>query len=63
MSAEGGVDVIAYRDERGFEPLLFKVWVKSAEGFWGPQVSALCNKVDSEEFGLVVSLSCFAKQA
>lgn len=67
VSAPGpdrGIDIIAHRDELGFEPPLVKVQVKSSEGSIGePDVSALYGKVDEKEFGLLVSLGSFTRQA
>lgn len=59
-----GVDIIAHKDELGFEPPIIKVQVKSTEGSVGdPIVSALYGKVGSDEFGLVVTLGTFTPQA
>jgi len=59
-----GVDIIAHRDELGFEPPIIKVQVKSSEGNVGdPAVSALYGKVGAAEFGLVVALGSFTPQA
>jgi restriction system protein len=59
-----GVDIIAHKDELGFEPPIIKVQVKSSEGKTGdPDVSALYGKVGSGEFGLVVALGTFSPQA
>src|SRR5205814_2842337 len=45
---DGGVDIIAHRDELGFEPPIIKVQVKSTDGSIGdPIVSALYGKVSS----------------
>ena len=53
---DGGVDIIAHKDELGFEPPVIKVQVKSTEGSVSePTVSQLNGKVDRLEFGLVVS--------
>lgn len=61
---DGGIDIIAHRDELGFEPPIIKVQVKSTESSVGdPVVSALYGKVDSTEFGLLVTLGAFTKQA
>lgn len=61
---DGGIDIIAHRDELGFEPPIIKVQVKSTEGSIGdPVVSALYGKVDTKEFGLLVSLGTFTAQA
>lgn len=61
---DGGVDIIAHKDELGFEPPIIKVQVKSVESSIGdPVVSALYGKVDSKEFGLLVTLGTFTNQA
>lgn len=61
---DGGVDIIAHKDELGFEPPIIKVQVKSAEGTIGdPTVSALYGKVASSEFGLLVTIGTFTNQA
>jgi restriction system protein len=62
---DGGVDILASRDELGAEPPLIKVQVKSSDSKTGdPEVSALAGKVKPpHEFGLVVSLSGFSPQA
>jgi len=61
---DGGVDIIAHKDELGFEPPIVKVQVKSVEGSTGePQVSGLYGKVDKGEFGLFVTLGTFTNQA
>ena len=67
ISAAGtdrGIDIIAHRDELGFEPPLVKVQVKSSEGSIGePVVSALYGKVGDKEFGLLVTLGSLSRQA
>jgi len=61
---DGGIDIIAHRDELGFEPPIVKVQVKSSEGNIGdPEVSALYGKVDGEEYGLLVALGGFTAPA
>ncbi len=61
---DGGIDIIAHKDELGFEPPIIKVQVKSTEGSTGdPAVSALYGKVAGDEFGLFVSLGTFTAQA
>lgn len=61
---DGGVDIIAHRDELGFEPPIVKVQVKSGSGNVGqPEVSALLGTLDSRDFGLVVTLGSFTNQA
>jgi restriction system protein len=61
---DGGIDIIAHKDELGFEPPIIKVQVKSSEGSIGdPVVSALYGKVGQDEFGLLVTLGTFTSQA
>lgn len=61
---DGGVDIVAHKDELGFEPPIIKVQVKSSEGSVGdPQVSALYGKVGPGEYGLLVTLGTFTNQA
>lgn len=67
VSPEGpdqGVDIIAHKDELGFEPPIIKVQIKSSEGSVGdPTVSAFYGKVSTGEYGLLVTLGTFTKQA
>jgi restriction system protein len=61
---DGGIDIIAHKDELGFEPPIIKVQVKSGEGSLGdPVVSALFGKVSHGEYGLIVTLGSFTSQA
>ena len=61
---DGGIDIVAHKDELGFEPPIIKVQVKSTEGNIGdPVVSALYGKVSTGEFGLLVTLGSFTSQA
>lgn len=61
---DGGVDIVAHKDELGFEPPIIKVQVKSNEGSIGdPVVSALYGKVSNGEFGLLVTLGAFTSAA
>ncbi|RCX32803.1 restriction endonuclease [Thioalbus denitrificans] len=61
---DGGIDIVAHKDELGFEPPIVKVQVKSSEGSIGdPVVSALYGKVGEKEFGLLVTLGTFTAQA
>ena len=61
---DGGIDIVAHRDELGFEPPIIKVQVKSTEGkVSDPDVSALYGKVDATEFGLLVTLGGFTTPA
>jgi restriction system protein len=62
--ADGGIDIIAHKDELGFEPPIIKVQVKSGEGNVGdPIVTALYGKVGEKEYGLFVTLGIFTNQA
>ena len=61
---DGGIDIIAHRDELGFEPPIIKVQVKSNEGSIGdPVVSALYGKLAAGEFALLVTLGTVTNQA
>ena len=61
---DGGVDILAHRDELGLEPPIIKVQVKSSEGTIGdPQVTALYGKVATGEYGLFVTLGSFSTPA
>ncbi|MCY2953503.1 MAG: restriction endonuclease [Planctomycetota bacterium] len=61
---DGGVDIVAHKDELGFEPPIIKVQVKSTDGSVGdPAVSALYGKVGVNEHGLLVTLGTFTNQA
>lgn len=61
---DGGIDIIAHRDELGFEPPIIKVQVKSTVGKVGdPETSALYGKVGPGEHGLLVTLGYFTSQA
>lgn len=61
---DGGIDIIAHKDELGFVPPIVKAQVKSGEGNIGePEVSALFGKIGSDEFGLFVTLGGFTSQA
>ena len=61
---DGGIDIIAHKDELGFEPPIIKVQVKSTEGKVGdPDASALYGKVSPGEYGLLVTLGTFTSQA
>lgn len=61
---DGGVDIIAHKDELGFEPPIIKVQVKSSEGsISNSQVAALYGNVGQGEFGLLVTLGTYTNQA
>lgn len=59
---DGGVDLVARRDELELEPPLIKVQVKSGD-VGDPVVSALCGKLSQGDLGLVVTLGNFSRQA
>ena len=61
---DGGVDIVAHKDELGFEPPIIKVQVKSSDEKIGdPVVSALYGKVSANEHGLLVTLGTFSPPA
>lgn len=61
---DGGIDIVAHKDELGFEPPIIKVQVKSSVGSIGdPAISQLYGKVAPTEFGLFVTLGTFTSQA
>lgn len=61
---DGGIDIVAHKDELGFEPPIIKVQVKSTDGSVGdPAVSSLYGKVGPTEFGLLVTLGTITSQA
>lgn len=61
---DGGIDIIAHKDELGFEPPIIKVQVKSTSGsISSKDVNALYGVVDQGEFGLFVALGTFSSQA
>ena len=63
-SADGGVDVIAHRDELGFEPPLIKVQCKQTFSTIGrPDVQRLDGAISHGEFGMLVTLGSFSPDA
>jgi restriction system protein len=61
---DGGIDIIAHKDELGFVPPIVKVQVKSSEDKIGePVVAGLYGKVGQGEYGLFVTLGSFTNQA
>lgn len=61
---EPSVDIIAHKDELGFEPPIIKVQVKSDTGKSSDKdVSALYGKLGNNEHGLFVTLGSFSPQA
>jgi restriction system protein len=63
-SGDGGVDIIAHRDELGFEPPIIKVQCKQITTTIGrPDVQQLHGAVEKEEHGLFVTLGSFSADA
>jgi len=63
---DGGVDILAHKDELGIEPPLVKVQVKSGAGSVGNgDVAALYGQIEntSQEFGLFITLGSFSAAA
>jgi restriction system protein len=59
-----GVDIVAYRDELGFEPPIIRVQVKSSDDSVGsPQVHQLQGTLAAGECGLFVTLGTFSSAA
>ena len=62
--ADGGIDIIAYKDALGLEPPIIKVQVKSNDADITPdKVQALYGNVAAGEYGLFIALSGFSKRA
>jgi len=63
-SGDGGVDVIAHRDELGFEPPIIKVQCKRTTSKHGaPEINQLLGILGEGEFGLFVTLGAFSPAA
>lgn len=63
-SGDGGVDVIAHRDELGFEPPIIKVQCKQTLGNSGrPDIQKLIGAIEPGEMGLFVTLGTFSPDA
>lgn len=64
FSKDGGVDVIAHRDELGFEPPIIKVQCKQTFNTIGrPEVQKLDGAIAAGEFGLFITLGSFSSEA
>ena len=64
QSSDGGIDVIAHRDELGIQPPIIKVQVKGTAGTVGiADVSSLYGTVDQSEVGLFVTMGGFSNDA
>lgn len=63
-SGDGGIDVIAHKDELGFEEPLIKVQCKQSLGTNGrPDVQKLYGAIEKDEKGLFVTLGSFSADA
>jgi restriction system protein len=63
-SNDGGIDIIASKDELGFEPPIIKVQCKQVETNIGqPDVAQLYGHIEQREHGLFVTLGGFTQQA
>ena len=63
-SADGGIDVIAHRDELGFEPPIIKVQCKQSTGGFGrPEVQKLYGSIERDEMALFVTLGSYSADA
>jgi hypothetical protein len=64
QALDSGIDIVAHRDELGFEPPIIKVQVKNTKDILGDaDVMALYAMVNTCEFGLLVTLGSFSTQA
>lgn len=64
QGGDGGIDIIAFKDELGIEPPIIKVQVKSYDGDVAPdKVQALYGTVAGGEYGLFITLGNFSKKA
>lgn len=63
-SGDGGVDVIAHKDELGFEPPIIKVQCKKSTTSNGePEVNQLLGALGEGEYGLFVNLGSYSRPA
>ncbi len=61
---DGGIDIIAHKDELGFEPPIIKAQVKSSsESVGAPAVQALFGNLGTNESALFVTLGTFTPPA
>ncbi len=64
VSGDGGIDIIAHRDELGFEPPMIKVQCKQTLLTIGrPDVQQLHGAIESGEHGLFVTLGTYTADA
>ena len=63
-SGDGGVDIIAHKDELGFEPPIIKVQCKQTLAtIGGPTVQRLLGAIQPEEHALFVTLGDYSSDA
>lgn len=63
-SGDGGVDVIAHKDELGFEPPIIKVQCKKSTSQNGePEVNQLLGALGEGEYALFVNLGSYSRPA
>ena len=63
-SGDGGIDVIAHRDELGFEPPIIKVQCKQITANIGrPEIQQLHGAIEPGEHGLFVTLGGYSNDA
>jgi restriction system protein len=63
-TGDGGVDIIAHRDELGFQPPIIKVQCKQTlSTIGGPAVQQLLGAIQSDENALFVSLGDYSSDA
>jgi len=63
-SGDGGIDIVAHKDELGFEPPIIKVQCKQTfESIGRPQVQQLHGAIEQGEHGLFVTLGNFTNDA
>lgn len=63
-SGDGGIDIIAHKDELGFEPPIIKVQCKQTQNTIGqPDVAQLYGHVEASEFGMFVTLGTYSADA
>jgi restriction system protein len=63
-TGDGGIDIIAHRDELGFEPPIIKVQCKQILSTIGrPDVQQLHGAIEKGEHGLFVTLGTFSSEA
>jgi restriction system protein len=61
---DGGIDIIAHKDELGFQPPIIKVQCKQTfETIGGPKVQQLLGAIQSNEHGLFVTLGDYSSDA